>query len=301
MAAVVKEIARDAGLRKTLQGFLPIRIWQVELDSAVNAAEAAIAAVTSDITLGSDIGDDHPLLPFVVLSDLAADMAGSRTIWRVTGTYTVKSAITQSESTPLQEPTRISWSSNTYIEPVVKNIFGASVTNSAGQPFDPPLTQERVTLVATITYNSESFDPNLPLQYQGKINNAPTTIGTLPVPARMAKVIEISATAETFEDISYFKVAIKVEINPKISEDSQGNVIAQGWDREVLDQGIVGLNDDDPPKLVKLKTDDDAEATEPLLLNGAGKKLEPQTLDPVFIVYFTFNLVDFTPLELEVA
>ncbi len=300
MSTVVTEIARDVGVRKTREGFMPIRIWQVELDSAINGADAAINAVIAHPSLGSDIGDTHPLYPYVFLDELTAESAGSRTVWRVTGSYR-RSVLIQSAATPLQEPTEISWSSNTYIEPVVKNIVGNAVTNSAGQPFDPPLTQERVTLVATITYNSENFDPNLPIQYQGKINQAATTIGTLPVPARMAKIIEMSAIADTFEDISYFKVTIKVEINPKISEDSQGNVIAQGWDREVLDQGILGLNDDDPPKLVELATDDGAPVTEPILLNGAGQKLVPQTLDPVYLIYFTFDLVDFTPLNLEVA
>lgn len=296
MSAIVTEIARDAGLRKTIDGFVPIRIWQVKLDSAVSGAQAAIEAVTADPTLGSDIGDAHPLDPFVFLSELSAESAGSRTVWRVTGTYR-EDILIQSAATPLEEPTQVSWGSNTYIEPVVNTIFGTSVTNSAGQPFDPPLTQERVTLIATITYNSESFDPDLPMEYQGKINQSATPIGTITVPARMARIIEISGIANIFEDISYFNVTIKVEINPKITKDSQGNTIAQGWDREVLDQGIFGLDDDD--NLVRLATDDGEEVTEPLKLNGAGKKLDPQTLDPVFLIYFTYELADFGPLNLE--
>ncbi len=299
MPTIVTEIARDAGVRKVRAGFMPIRIWEVQLDSPIDAANAAIQAVIADPT-GSDIGDAHPLNSFVFLDELTAEAAASRTVWRVTGTYK-RTLIVQSAATPLQEPTQISWSSNTYIEPVTNTIFGTSVTNSAGQPFDPPLTQERVTLIATITYNSESFNPQLPIQFQGKINQTATTIGTLTVPERMARIIEISAIADTFEDISYFKVAIKVEINPKITKDSEENVIAQGWDREVLDQGILGLNDDDPPKLVELTTDDGAPATEPILLNGAGQKLVPQTLDPVFLIYFTYELADFSLLNLEVT
>lgn len=300
MSAIVTEIGRDVGARKTRQGFLPVRIWQVQLDSNVNGSEAAIQAVITDVTLGSDIGDAHPLNPFVFLDELSAEAAGSRTVWRVTGTYR-RSILVQSAATPLQEPTQISWSSNTYIEPVVNNIVGNAVTNSAGQPFDPPLTQERVTLIATITYNSERYDPDLPIEYQGKVNQAATKIGTLTVPARMARVIELSGIADTFEDIAYFKVTIKIEINPKVTRDVQDNVIAQGWDREVLDQGIFGFDDEEPPNLIRLSTDDGEEVTEPIKLNGAGKKLDPQTLDPVFLVYQTYELADFGQLNLEVV
>ena len=175
MATIVTEIARDAGLRKTIEGFLPVRIWEVQLDSAINANAAAIEAVIAHPTLGSDIGDGHPLNPYVFLSELSAEAKGSRTVWRVTGAYK-KSVLIQSAGTPLDEPAQISWSSNTYIEPVVRNIFGNAITNSAGQPFDPPLTQERVTLVGTITYNSETFDENWPLAYQGKVNRTSTKV-----------------------------------------------------------------------------------------------------------------------------
>lgn len=301
MATIVTEIARDVGIRKDRQGFMPMRIWEVQLDSAVNGSEAAIQAVIADQALGSDIGDAHPLNPFVFLDELSADAkSGSRTVWRVTGAYR-RSVLVQSAATPLEEPTQISWSSNTYIEPVVNNIFGNAVTNSAGQPFDPPLTQERVTLVATVTYNSETFDPDLPLDYQNTVNRTAVVIGTLTVQARMGKIIEISATSDSFEDVPFFKVAIKIEINTKVSRDFDGNVIAQGWDREILDQGIYGLNDDAPPKLVRLATDDGEEATEPLKLNGAGEKLVPQTADPVFLIERTFELTDFGPLNLEVT
>lgn len=299
MPTTVTEIARDAGSRKTIRGFLPTRIWQVQLDSVPDAAQAAIQAVIADPTLGSDIGDAHPLNPYVFVDELTAEAAGSRLVWRVTGTYR-RSVAVESAGNPLEEPTQISWSSNTYIEPVVKNIVGTAVTNSAGEKFDPPLTQERVTLIATITYNSESFDPGLPIQYQNKINRTETIVGTLSVPARMAKIIEISAVAETFEDIAYFKVSIKVEINPKISKDSEDNVVAQGWDREVLDQGLKELILGDPDELVSISLDDDTQVTEPVGLNGAGRRLAAG-LDPVFLVYFTYELADFTPLNLEVA
>lgn len=302
MPTVVTEIARDAGSRKTIDGLFPVRVWQVQLDSPVNAAEAAIAAVNADPTLGADIGDAHPLDPFVFLSDLTADVtAASRIVWRVTGTYNESvGGLLQNASTPLDEPTLISWASNTYIEPVIKNTAGNAVTNSAGQAFDPPLTQERVTLIATITYNSETYDPLLPMQYQGKINDASTIIGTLTVPERMAKIIELSGTAQVFEDISYFKITIKVEINPKISLGSTGAVVAQGWDTEVLDQGLNELLPGPPEKLTEISLDDGSQVTEPVGLNGAGRKLAAG-LDPVYLIYLTYEQVDFTPLNLEVV
>lgn len=286
MAATVTEIAREQGSTKTITGFVPVRVWQVELDSHINGAEAAIRSVNADPTLGSDIGDAHPLNPFVFLSDLTAQSTDSREIWRVIGTYK-KISFDEDAANPLEQPSQISWSSNVYTVPAIKDIDGNAIVNSAGQPFDPPLTEEERTLVATITYNRENWDPTIALDFENAVNVPATRIGQVNVGERQARIMEIGSDSETFEDLAYHKVTIKVEMKPEV------------WDRDVLDQGILGLNDDG--KLVELTTDDGAKVTEPILLNGSGKKLDPPTADPVFLTFKTKREKDFAELELEVS
>lgn len=284
--STVEELAREQGSTKTLSGFVPIRVWQVELDSHIDGAQAAIEAVTADTTLGSDIGDAHPLNTFVFLGELTAQPTDSREVWRVIGTYK-KTTFDENAANPLEQPSQISWGSNAYIEPVVKDIDGNAVVNSAGQPFDPPLTEERRTLVATVTYNRENWDPTIALDFENTVNVPATTIGQVNVGERQARIMEIGSDQDTFEDIVYHKVTIRVEMRPLV------------WDREVLDQGIFGL--DGSGNLVRLATDDGEEVTEPLLLNGSGEKLDPQTSTPVFLTFKTKFEKDFAVLDLEVT
>ena len=287
MSVIVNELVKEQTAFFTRAGWTLTRTWKVTLEDHVWGPESAVEAVRAQ---EAEIGDGHPLNPWVSLNKLTPTIAGDRLHWNVLGEYGL-AQIDKTEN-PLEAPTEVTWSSATYTEPVTVDIDGKAVVNSAGQPFDPPLTQERHPVVATIVYNSESYNPNTALNFQDYVNDGPATIANLKnVPARMAKILEIGAVQQYWEDISYWRVTVKVEVNNAKWD------VGQGWDRRILDQGIYEKDDDD--KTVRMRTDDGEEVTEPLKLNGSGGKLDPQTADPVFLTRKTFKEADLSTLKLE--
>ena len=305
--ATVDEIAREQNAVKDDKGWTAVRVWEVKLDSHIYAAYSAVLLVA---TAEADIGDKFPLNPYLFLKKLTPSRSGeSRLVWRVRGDYEQLKGNVGRVENPLDEPSTATWGTIRETVPVV-SAFNAegerkiAVVNSAGQPFDPPLTEPRTRLVASIRYNSEDFDPSDANEFQESVNDEPVTIGTITVRERMAKIIEYSAEPQEFNGINYWSVTIKVEINTNETLDAEGEVVAQGFDREVLDQGIFELKDPDLPAtdklLVRMTTDDKEEVTEPLKLDGEGKKLNPQTKDPVFLPFKTNRQKNFGPLRLEV-
>ena len=303
MAVIIDEKAIGQTAQKTAVGFSTTRIWQVKLDSISFAPLAAIDAVAA---LEADIGDAHPILPSLFLTTLTPNPTDNRLLWNVTGQYEQSSAEFGRIADPLELPSRISWGSVSFTAPAVTAFDEngertIAIVNSAGQPFDPPLTEPRTALVANITYNSETFDPQEADDFNESVNRDPIIIGNIPFLERMGKIIEFTGEEQEFEDIDFFAVTIRIQINTNITKDAQGGIIAQGWDREVLDQGLFALNDDVPAKLVRMSTDDGEQVTEPLKLDGSGKKLDPQTADPVFLPFKTNKEKDFSGLRLEVT
>lgn len=303
MATIITEIAREeTAFKDGRSHWTATRVWEVQLDSHILGAYAAVQAVAAN---QADIGDTFPINNFLFLRRLLPSPTDDRKRWRVTGEYEQTSVTFGQSDNPLDQPTVALWGTVTDTVPVVSafNDQGerkVPVVNSAGQPFDPPLTETRTRLVATIKYNSEDFNPSEANQFQESVNDAPVIIGTIDVLERMAKIIEYSAEPQEFEGIFYWAVTIKIEINTNQTLDEDDNVVAQGFDREVLDQGLFALNDDDPAKLVRMATGDGEQVTEPLKLDGSGKKLEPQTADTVFLPFKTNRQKDFSELRLEV-
>lgn len=288
MSAIVNEVVVAQTAMFTRQGWELTRTWKVTLEDHIWGPEAAVEAVRAQ---AAEIGDTHPLNAWVFLYKLTPTLAGDRLHWDVMGEYSKGTLNIDETQNPLEAPTEVAWSSSTYTEPVTVDIEGNAIVNSAGQPFDPPLTQERHPIVATIAYNSESYDPNTGLNFQDHVNDTATTIANLTnVPARMARILEIGAVQQYWEDITYWRVTVKVEVNNAEWDDGQG------WDRRLLDQGIYEKDGDG--KTIRMRTDDGEEVTEPLKLNGSGGKLDPQTADPVFLTRKTFKEADFSSLKL---
>lgn len=288
--AEVEEIIRDATGEKRFAGWVLTRVWLVTLDVIDDGHIAAVEAVIEDVDIGADIGDAHPSNEMVFLRVLTPQATDSRLVWRVIGSYLQSTGFSPSNS-PLDELPTISWSSNTYTIAATQDNAEDAVVNSAGQAFDPPLTSERHTLLATIGYNTEDYDPADAIEFIGSVNGEDTVVGNLTVKKRMAKIVQLDAEQLRFNGVEYFSVTVKVEI---LFEEW---VDGQGWDRRVLDQGIYGLDNDD---LVRLRTDDGQEATEPLLLDGEGKRLASTSDDPVFLTFKIAKEKDFSTLELEV-
>jgi len=309
MAVIIDEKVKGQTAEKTAVGFSTTRIWQVTLDSISFAALAAIDAVAA---LEADIGDAHPILPSLFLTTLTPGPTGSRLVWDVTGQYEQSSAEFGRIGNPLELPSRVSWGSVSFTAPAITGFDEndertIQIVNSAGQPFDPPLSEVRTALVATVTYNSETFDPQEADDFNESVNRDPIIIGNIPFQERMAKIIEFTGEPQEFEGIDFFAVTLRVQIKTDITktknpvEGQPDIIVAQGWDRRVADQGFSQLDPADENKLVRMITDDGESITEPLKLDGEGKKLSPQTADFVYLTFKTNEPRDFSGLRLEVT
>jgi len=296
MSVIVNELVEAQTAVLTRNGWELSRTWKVTLEDHIWGPEASVNAVRAQ---AAEIGDAHPLNSFVFLNSLTPTLAGDRLHWDVRGDYTAGTLNIAATQNPLEAPTEVSWSTAAYTEPVTVDIDGNAILNSAGQSFDPPLTQDRHTIVATIAYNSESYDPDNGSQFQDHVNNEPATIANLPnVPARMARILEIGAVQHFWEDISYWRVTVKVEINRAEWNQGEGDE-GQGWDKRLLDQGIYELKEKDGDlNTVRIRTDDGEEVTEPVRLNGFGEKTWPASADSTFLTFKTDKEADFSQLNL---
>ncbi len=287
MPAIVEELAREQTSVKTSSGWTLTRVWQVTVEAVGYASIAAVEAVMN-ATNGAQIGDAHPIKRYAFLKSLTPQLHASenRLIWDVTGAYEERPDREPDEAeNPLEEPTTLSWSSEARSIAETKDKDGNAIVNSAGQQFDPPLTGDSHTLVATLKYNSAVFNPVQGVDFQDSVNEAATTVGNVNINARQGKILEIGAEERFFEDIIYWEVTVKVGLR------------RETWDRVVMDMGIYGLDDDG--KIVRLITEDGEEATEPLKLNGSGKVLDPQTAPAVFITFRVSDEKNFAVLNLS--
>ncbi len=286
MPAIVQELAKEQTSPKTKAGWVLGRVWQVTVESVEWASIAAVEAVMN-ASNGAQIGDAHPIKRYAFLKSLTPKArAGSRLIWDVTGAYEERPDRQPDEAeNPLEEPTTLSWSSEARSVAESKDKDGKAIVNSAGQQFDPPLTGDRHTLVATLRYNSAVFNPVLGVDFQDSVNEAATTVGNVNINPRQGKILEIGSEERFFEDLIYWEVTIKVGLR------------RETWDRVVLDMGIYGLDDDG--KIVRLITEDGEEATEPLKLNGSGKVLDPQTAPAAFRTFRVAKEKNFAALNLS--
>lgn len=286
MSAIVEEKAREQGAGLTSDGWSLTRVWQVTVEAVPYASVAAIEAVTN-ASNGAQIGDAHPVKTYAFLKNLTPSATANRLVWDITGSYQERPDRERDEAqNPLEEPTTLSWSSEARAIALSKDKDGNAIVNSAGQPFDPPLTGDTHTLVATIKYNSAEFNPVLGVDFQDAVNEAATVVGNVNAGARMAKVLEIGAEERFFEDIIYWEATIKVGLR------------RETWDRVVMDMGVYSLDDDG--KIVRAITEDGEEATEPLKLDGSGKILDPQTAPAVFRTFRVAAEKDFGPLNLSI-
>ncbi len=286
MPAIVQELAKEQTSPKTKAGWTLTRVWQVTVEAVEWASIAAVEAVMN-ASNGAQIGDAHPIKRYAFLKLLDPKVrAGNRLIWDVTGTYEERPNRQPDEAeNPLEEPTTLSWSSEARSVAESKDKDGKAIVNSAGQQFDPPLTGDRHTLVATLKYNSAVFNPVLGVDFQDAVNEAATTVGNVNINPRQGKILEIGSDERFFEDLIYWEVTIKVGLR------------RETWDRVVMDMGIYGLDDDG--KIVRLITEDGEEVTEPLKLNGSGKVLDPQTAPAVFRTFRVAKEKNFSVLNLS--
>ena len=135
----------------------------------------------------------------------------------------------QDNDDPLSRPAEISWSQGSYSEVITKATRVSAeggeakempVTNSAGEPFDPPLEVEKSFLILTITRNQANFNPNTASSY----TNATNSDKFFGFEAGKVKCKGISGVSVFEKNRHFWKATYVFEIR-------------ESWDYELLDAG----------------------------------------------------------------
>lgn len=169
------------------------------------------------------------------------------------------------------------------------------LTNSAGDPFFPPITVERYRPIVSIGCNASSINAYTLASYVGKVNstsvNFVTSTGmTLNFAAKSARIKGIQTEPILEGKIKYWRLTYEIEISTEMNEN---NFV--GWDMRVRDQGfrIRKANGD----MVQALDGHGNPVTVPIDLNGNGEK-NTAGADPVYrtfdasAVYGTINFAN---------
>lgn len=187
---------------------------------------------------------------------VSAQPTDSPFLWEVTVEYdsVVREEGQQAEN-PLARPADIDWSFVPYVKAAQRDVFGLPILNSAGQPFDPPPEMDDRRIQLTIQRNEETFDPLQAFEFQDATNSDVFFGGGIAA----WKVMSIKANGPHSENgVSFWRVTYEFEFR------------REGWFLRTLDQGFAELIDGSlTPITVK-----GVVPSEPVLLDGAGRKLE---------------------------
>jgi len=294
-------------------------VFQVEFDGTNGSLWYAIAAVNLADSIPSDevfaipeYGTPHPEdeTSFVVekTADPVPDSWGR--VWKVTVRFAFPKGLTQGtgggppapsdnqgNEPPFPLPnTHRSWSSWTRqlakrrAYPLVN-----LVTNSAGDPFSPPLTVEDHLPQVTFVRSQTTFNPKWKSEFEDRLNDRDFKIWSTPewtAPKWSLKVISITGdeTAATGKTPAWWTVTIVIQYNPDLwvekPLDQGGRYLVAGVKTKCLTNGVpvVALLDGAGGRL--------ADGGTPVFLDG----IAPATKGP-----YRLNLdADFRGLALTV-
>jgi hypothetical protein len=265
------------------------KVYLVKCDDKTDTPD--IAANADDIDSSSAYAPDAPGLQVVLLEAEEKERTGDGgTIYAVTIEYSTSTIDPdQRDPNPLNRARIVKLSFDTYEETtfiapkepdavdgngnVIQNkwIWKQAVCNSAGQAFDPSVTEIFRDPVVTIQQNMAELPWDLVKGYIDTVNADAFTItyrgNTYPVLPGQAWLCEIESDPKYENGVAYEEVRVVL----KIRED--------GWKRKFMDQGTEQLNNGDTPTRPILDANGDP-VRRPVLLDGSGAALKSLNKNP---------------------
>lgn len=160
-----------------------------------------------------------------------------------------------------------------------------AVLNSADQPFDPPLEEERSNVIITIDRNEDpgDFDPNLAIRFKDCTNSKKVTIAGMSCLAYEVKLRNVNWDV-VYDDVGdpYFQTTHELEV------DLHSHI------RKVLDQGYYSKSGS---TYTKKRDARDDPMIQQVLLDGVGG-IENNPANAVFLQFGTLYPRDFAQLNL---
>jgi len=192
-------------------------------------------------------------------------------LYEVTITYGTQEQVETEQA--LEDPTaqafhiQKSWqSSNVQID---TEINGEPIVNSAGESFDPPLSDEVLDEVFTLT----GFNDDVK-EIRERLDDSNDSVNDDPIYGREAGtgLMRTAYQRMTLGERRYLAVTITLVFR----EPPEGVSADHAWDRRVLDQGyriVDGTDDNGLPKYMPIRGSDGQPLSQATMLDGSGGKL----------------------------
>lgn len=214
-----------------------------------------------------------------------ADVDSGGIEWIVTVNYGPYDA-GQFGADPSLWPIKVSFGGERTEKVISKDKAGNPITNSAGDPFDPPITIDDSRSTMTVTRNElvSNFDLETAELYRDKINNAAWNgfeLNTVKCGIITTSEPQYDSNAQVY----YYTVTYPFTIDRK------------GWIKEILDSGCNELDAYDVPKPIM---NQGQQVSDPVPLDGTGHRLAVGA-DPSFILIEAYETVDFSGLNIDLS
>ena len=253
-----------------------VRNWQVIVD---DAHEDQVAIENYWVTdTGITAGEQFPSDLYAYAKDIrvnCTDISGK--FWKVTCNYGSLDN-TAAETNPLLKPAMYEWSFAQFNENTQYDIWGNPIINSAGDMWLGGIPRDNSRPVLKVSHNEWSFSPLMAAYYKDAINGTPF----LGAPIKTVKCSNISAknAYDSNFGIWYWEV------------DYEFMFDFRTWDAWLMDQGLREY-DSTIGERVPILDGGGEKITEPVMLDGFGKKLPPGGT-PVYGYYEIYPILPFT-------
>lgn len=175
-----------------------------------------------------------------------------------------------------------------------------NITNSAGEPFDPPLTEPIFLRTYTLTKFFSTWDENEAIERIGRLNSEEITLLGVKIPKHCLRCEQWDTTGKQFFDGGeFYKLTAKfITKQPYVVQSNGEDLEVAGFVRAVVDQGF---NEKQGTSLIAITGTSNTLAKEPQLLNGMGARLQDDSYDPHYRLFRTTLEADMTEWGLPTA
>jgi hypothetical protein len=271
------------------------RVFRILSDYAYDGPNMACQAI--GISRGDQYLPNGNLLEFdtnaYCTSISAAQEEGDPLGWIVTveyGPYSTLFAGGGPQQNPLLQAIDVSWSLRDVEQVVDTDLNLNPITNSAGDPYDPPVVEAETHMVTTVVRNEAIANLPLIVQYVGAVNSDLFGIYN----PLQVKCLSIQPKSVCHQDVGwYYQLTYEFEsLNPYNPNTQQF-----GWRKVLLNQGVRALSVvTGKPYHVTIKG---VPVTEPVLLDTKGYYQVGPT--PSFQVFQTRPELPFSAFNFDPA
>ena len=259
MSILVTESWSATSSGKTATGWNAKRVFQVSGVTSAQDAEAEIRVI-------APVNSTHPSNGLLLCAGYQTTGEGPQ-CWKTTVTYAwTPSGAFDDPASPLNDPVRFKWKFGSVTLQVDRDYQNNAIVNSAGDPFDSPVTQHFGTLFLTVRRNEPFFNVQTALSYQNYTNSAPfNPFGAGIVAPGQSRCVSVECDDELTTRQLFATVLYTFEFR------------ADGFTARIVDQGMRALfvpNGGSGTTAGAVYDNAGNRLTHPVLLDGKGKPLD---------------------------